>query len=335
MGSSERKRILLVGKASGDPSLADVMDCLIYLGHDVSKLTGDDFEQFNSESFTIVNRDYKLESSNHIDFEGTYDAVWIRRWSDYNAISDVVNLLKEVSDSNLILSIVSILSRDISQIEKLVLTNLKARRTLSSYSELEVHKINTLLAAKKVGLLIPDFLLTTEKIKLVEFFNQCCGEVIVKDLDRTFHYSNSEERYTSYTEKINKDFISGLPDVFFLSFFQKYIAKQYEIRSFVLGRRIYSMAIFSQLDPQTAIDFRKYNFTKPNRMVPYQLPKVIEDSIIILFENLQLTTGSVDLIFGLDNEYYFLEVNPVGQYGFVSQVCNYNIDLEIAKYLIS
>jgi|GEM_PF-2184302 hypothetical protein len=37
----------------------------------------------------------------------------------------------------------------------------------------------------------------------------------------------------------------------------------YEIRSFVLENKIYSMAIFSQLDSQTATDFRQYNETKP------------------------------------------------------------------------
>ena len=33
--------------------------------------------------------------------------------------------------------------------------------------------------------------------------------------------------------------------------------------------------------------------------------------------------------------YIFLEINPVGQFGMLSQLCNFPIEFEIAKYLIS
>lgn len=33
-------------------------------------------------------------------------------------------------------------------------------------------------------------------------------------------------------------------------------------------------------------------------------------------------------------DYYFLEVNPVGQYGMVEFPCNYKLNEKIAKYLI-
>lgn len=46
-----------------------------------------------------------------------------------------------------------------------------------------------------------------------------------------------------------------------------------------------------------------------------------------------LNTGPIDLIRGLDDKYYFLEINPVGQYGFISKPCNYDIDYEIFNFL--
>jgi glutathione synthase/RimK-type ligase-like ATP-grasp enzyme len=49
---------------------------------------------------------------------------------------------------------------------------------------------------------------------------------------------------------------------------------------------------------------------------------------------LKLNTGSVDLIFSEeDNKYYFLEVNPMGQFGMVSKPCNYYLEKEMAQYL--
>lgn len=34
------------------------------------------------------------------------------------------------------------------------------------------------------------------------------------------------------------------------------------------------------------------------------------------------------------NNFYFLEINPVGQFGMVSGPCNYKIEKLIAKYII-
>lgn len=50
---------------------------------------------------------------------------------------------------------------------------------------------------------------------------------------------------------------------------------------------------------------------------------------------LKLESGSLDFIVTPDNEYYFLEVNPVGQFNFVSEICNYHIEKHIAKTLSS
>ncbi|MDO9254630.1 MAG: hypothetical protein Q7U54_03885 [Bacteroidales bacterium] len=50
-------------------------------------------------------------------------------------------------------------------------------------------------------------------------------------------------------------------------------------------------------------------------------------------KKLKLNMGSIDIIKSIEGKYYFLEINPVGQYDFVSFHCNYNIHMEIAKYL--
>jgi pyruvate carboxylase len=100
-----------------------------------------------------------------------------------------------------------------------------------------------------------------------------------------------------------------------------------------LKKKFYTMAIFSQLDRQTSTDFRKYNKQKPNRNVPYLLPKNIKNKIIKLMENCNLNTGSIDMIVDKDDNYIFLEINPVGQFGMVSIPCNYFLEREIALEL--
>ncbi|WP_228444971.1 ATP-grasp domain-containing protein [Chryseobacterium indoltheticum] len=131
--------------------------------------------------------------------------------------------------------------------------------------------------------------------------------------------------YTSIVEKPEKDTL-------FISFFQEKIEKDFEIRTFYLNGKTWSMAIFSQNDEQTKVDFRKYNDDKPNRNVRYKLPKDIEEKVHILMQTLDLNCGSLDFMKS-GNKYYFLEINPVGQFGNVSADCNYFLEREIALQL--
>ncbi|MBM6497958.1 hypothetical protein H9X54_001390 [Flavobacterium macrobrachii] len=120
---------------------------------------------------------------------------------------------------------------------------------------------------------------------------------------------------------------------FFPSLLQEYIQKKYELRIFFLNDKLYSMAIFSQESEQTKIDYRNYQKEKPNRRVPYKLPIEIEEKLIFFMRKIELNSGSIDMIVTYSNEYYFLEVNPVGQFGALSYNCNYNIENLIADYL--
>ena len=102
-----------------------------------------------------------------------------------------------------------------------------------------------------------------------------------------------------------------------------------------MENNFYPMAIFSQNDETTKIDYRNYNYDKPNRNVPFVLPKLILKKIKKFISKLEINTGSIDLIINKKGDYFFLEINPMGQYDWVSQNCNYYIDKDIAEILIS
>ena len=48
-----------------------------------------------------------------------------------------------------------------------------------------------------------------------------------------------------------------------------------------------------------------------------------------------LDTGSIDIVVTKKEEYVFLEVNPVGQFGWVSSNCNYYLEEKVANYLMN
>lgn len=209
-------------------------------------------------------------------------------------------------------------------LEDYVRKTLESKKHINKESNSDVNKLLVLEQAKKAGLDVPDYFLadTTDEVELHKTIIKTIGgnpraENIIK--------GSTGMMYTSVVKEPQKG-------KFFITFFQEKIEKDFEIRSFYLNGKVWSTAIFSQNDEQTKIDFRKYNHKKPNRNVPYQLPKSIEEKIHLLMRSLDLNSGSLDLIKSKDI-FYFLEVNAIGQFLGHSVICNYSLEKEIASYL--
>ena len=201
--------------------------------------------------------------------------------------------------------------------------------SLSLNRNSSLNKLSTLEEAKRVGLKTPESQISSSRKQLLDIISRK-GNLVTKALSDGVYLFFGGTAYYSYTELINKKNLEKLPTKFFPSLTQVLIEKQYEVRSFFLEGRFYSMAIFSQNDDQTKVDFRKYNNLAPNRNVPYNLPKTITEKLKLLFKKLNLNTGSVDLIKDKKGNYIFLEINPVGQFSMVSYPCNYYLEKKIA-----
>lgn len=198
-----------------------------------------------------------------------------------------------------------------------------------------LNKMYVLHLAEKYGLLIPDSLITTSKKELSKFKSKN-ERIITKAISETFFLKIEEDSNMGmlYTEEIEDESIEKIPSSFFISKFQGLVDKKCELRIFFLRGEFYSMAIFSQLNQQTKIDFRQYDKINPNRRIPFKLPNDICAKLTKLMSHLKLQTGSIDMILTHKNEFVFLEVNPVGQFGMVSQPCNYQLERKIAETLI-
>ena len=209
----------------------------------------------------------------------------------------------------------------------------KKYKILGTYNQ-EDRKLTQLHNAKEQGLRIPKTIIATDKESLLAFYQQCNGEIITKGINSSPSFTYDTISLEGYTEAISSDLLRSLPQNFFPSLFQENIEKQYELRIFYLKGKFYSMAIFSQTDEQTKTDVRKYNNDKPNRTVPYLLPNSIQIKLNSFMDSMDLDTGSIDMMVDKNNQHYFLEVNPNGQFGMVSVPCNYYIERNIAKELI-
>lgn len=254
-----------------------------------------------------------LESQRNVFFIDDISSVWYRR-------GGIQFLRRQYSNPS-----VNIHMNEAQHwLEDYVMNALESKKHISKQRNSHVNKLLVLEKAQNAGLDVPAFYLAknTEDVTPGKTITKSItGNVILECID-------SESDGIMYTSVIEEKESGD----FFISFFQEKIEKDFEIRSFYLDGRIWSMAIFSQNDEQTKTDFRKYNTENPNRNIRYRLPDHIEEKIIELMQVLDLNCGSLDFIKTGDT-YYFLEVNPVGQFGNISFDCNYMLEKEIADYL--
>lgn len=205
---------------------------------------------------------------------------------------------------------------------------------LGSPSRCDINKLLVLHAAREVGLLTPAFRISNSKAALKTAISDTPS--ITKPITDGLYLFDHEQTttgYFSYTEALAAWDLDQLPNRISPSLVQEQILKRMELRVFFLEGRCYAMAIFSQRDEQTRVDFRRYNYMKPNRSVPYRLPPDLESKIVRLFAILQLNTGSADFIVDQQGRFFFLEVNPVGQFAMVSVPCNYFLEKQVAVTL--
>lgn len=206
--------------------------------------------------------------------------------------------------------------------------------SVNKFRNSDINKLYLMDLCQQCGILAPQYLVTGCKKELTNFFEQH-KHIISKPISTPFSLQDDEGfSHMAYTSMVNREDIDALPEQFVPTFFQCAISKAYEIRAFYLNGKFYAMAIFSQNNSNTSVDFRNYDREKPNRVAPFIFEKTYELKLKKMLDAYGLNCASFDVIYaGDDAKYYFLDLNPVGQFGMVSAPCNYNLEKEIAMAL--
>lgn len=300
--------MILILSRNRETTTDEVVKWLSTMGKKFIRVHEDEFFEIK-----IKNNQIYIESSRNSFFIENITSVWYRRGG---------LKFKRVSYHNS--SINLYMNEHQHWLEDYVIKTLESKKHINKQSNSNVNKLLVLEHARKIGLNVPSYFLAEDTDNVV------MGTTITKSITGTAGVE-SVDQYSDvlmYTSIINKK----EKDNFFISFFQENIEKNYEIRCFYLNGKIWSIAIISQNDQQTKIDFRKYNKKKTNRNIPYNLPQDVEEKIHLLMQSLDLNCGSIDFI-KRANKYYFLEINPIGQFLGISLICNYSLEKEIADYL--
>lgn len=197
-----------------------------------------------------------------------------------------------------------------------------------------VNKLIVLNIAKRAGLTIPNTYVLDNKKDLNDLLSSNPDKkFIIKMKTETCMFHFEDTAGIIYTNNLIKEDLEKFPSTFLPTLLQEKVDKHFEIRTFYLEGKTWSMAIFSQNDEQTKDDYRKYNFSKPNRNTPFKIPVILENKLSNIMAELNLQTGSIDWILSKDGQFYFLEINPTGQFSNLSMTCNYPLEKIIAEKL--
>ncbi len=328
--------ILILSHVANEDSTNQVIDWLEHKNADYTRINGNDLRVQKIEfNLSDSEHSFDVELEDSIPDLDDVNIVWFRRWTwnnkGYGPQSAIVEELKD--EPQLSTNIKKHLNNEFGILSGSFYHKLSSKKWLSHPAYINPNKLNALNYARRAGIHIPPTIITSHKEALQNFKDKW-GRIITKPIKDTMAFQYKKTSSNLFTTEVTQEDIDKHPDRFYPSLFQQLIEKEYELRVFYLDKKFYPMAIFSQLDKQTEVDFRVYNEQKPNRNVPYKLPEDLEKKLILLMEKMRCPTGSIDILKSKDGRYIFLEVNPVGQLGMTSIPCNYQLEEKIADYLI-
>ncbi len=187
------------------------------------------------------------------------------------------------------------------------------------------NKMLQLRYAKEVGFRIPN----------TKVINSACKELkddkkyIIKSIDtlllryedkEAFLYSNIVDG-----QEINSSELNIAPIVV-----QDLLEPKIDLRVTVIGEYLFTVEILKSGNGVYG-DWRK---EKDNvSFIPYELPKHLCEKCILLVKKLGLVYGAIDLAI-VNDDYYFIEINPTGEWAWLVEEPGFNIDKKITETLI-
>ena len=191
-----------------------------------------------------------------------------------------------------------------------------------------------LQVAREFGLITPRTLTTNDPAATRAFAKSCEGGMVTKMLSSFAIYEEGRELvvFTNPVKPEDLEDLSGLS--LCPATFQELLPKSLEIRATVVGQRIISAALDSQVSTRAAHDWRRDGVRMIEDWRPYQLPHDVEEKLLRLMDYFSLNYGAIDVILTPDNRHVFLELNPSGEFFWLERAPGLPISDAIADVLL-
>lgn len=188
------------------------------------------------------------------------------------------------------------------------------------------NKMYQLCVAEECGLKIPKTYVSNAcDLKLENESNY-----IVKSLDTALFYDikNNREMFT-YSNVVSGKEIKEYDLRQAPVFIQEFLDPKIDCRVTFINGRMFPVKI--QKDSKgISGDWRFYK--EQLDYIPFLLPERVENALKVLMKKLNLTFGGIDLAI-VHNDYYFIEVNPTGEWGWLEIKTDQKISMAIKEEL--
>lgn len=317
---------VLVVTRKFDPTADIVIKKLAGLGERVNRINSDEFP-VEAEFTGIMNDeevDFEFRTGTRLIHSTEIKSAWFRQPFDFK-LSD------EIKGSSII---------RFTEVESLhsVIGFLSSLECFwLNRPDLAIHgsyKLVQLRAASRVGLAIPNTLVTNSPNKAREFVGEKPEDFVTKCITSAMIKSENRPR-AIFTRKIDPDLLGQIEQVRYCpTLFQNYIKKRAEVRVIVVCDRIFSFLILNQEAPSelTKVDWRHYDLENV-RHEEFRLPMEVERKILEFTKSLNLNFGAVDMILTPEDEFVFLELNPTGQWGWLEELTGVRVSDYIVEIL--
>lgn len=327
--------MILILTTSEDSVANTVTEWLVSFGVKFLRINSDKIKDLKFEVvFSGIERDIQFQYQAQKWKFSAFNKVWFRRGFfkfNISPFATFTNNLKINASINLHLE------NEITTLKSFLYQEISSGKDVVINSPLvyNFNKLQGLQLAQECGFNVPETLVTNKKEDIILFFEKH-QNIITKNIQDVFHYKEDDIFLGHSTQQVTINDMEEFPDTFYYSCFQEMIPKKYELRVFYFLDMVYAVAIFSQQNAYSKIDGRTLHDEngKLNRIVPYQLNKVELKMIERFAEKGKLNSGSFDFIVTPSDKLYFLEVNPVGQFEYVSKRGNFHIEKEIAEKFV-
>ncbi|PHM10243.1 MvdD family ATP-grasp ribosomal peptide maturase [Nostoc sp. 'Peltigera malacea cyanobiont' DB3992] len=188
--------------------------------------------------------------------------------------------------------------------------------------------------AADIGLDTPRTLTTNNPIAVKQFAQECQQGMITKMLSSFAIYDERGREKVVFTNPISSEDLDNLDGLRFCPMtFQEKIPKALELRTIIVGKRVLTAAVDSQVLDKARYDWRKQGIALLDAWESYTLPEDVEEKLLKLMAEFRLNYGALDIILTPDGRHVFLEVNPVGEFFWLERCPGLPISQAIAEVL--
>jgi MvdD family ATP-grasp ribosomal peptide maturase len=190
--------------------------------------------------------------------------------------------------------------------------------------------------AREIGLDTPRTLTTNNPQAVREFAQECQQGIITKMLSSFAIYDQQGREQVVFTNPVSLEDLEHLEGLRYCPMtFQEKIPKALELRTTIVGKRVFTAAVDSQALTKAEYDWRRQGIALLDAWEPYQLPEDVESKLLQLMAEFGLNYGAIDILLTPDNRHVFLEVNPVGEFFWLERCPGLPISQAIAELLLN